>query len=104
MTSRVAPEAILSLATDHHGNVVLKPSSVGVSVRGCLMQPLDAKVDVSEGQRVRVLYRLIARSAPVGAWSRVEWNGRKFTVVEQPTTERFTAATTHVTAILIEER
>ena len=101
--------------TDHRGNIVQRPSSTGVTVRGCWMQPLaaargaDAAVDVEQGQRVSAACRLIARNAPVGWWSRVEWiDGlgqlRKFAPLGGPLPRDFSAGTTHITCTLSEMR
>lgn len=88
---------------DHRGSVVREPSSTGVVVRG-LMQPSTTDVDVAQGQRTTVEYKLICRSAPIGAWSRIEWEGRRFSVLEQPRAHDGTNMIKHVTAVLREER
>jgi hypothetical protein len=101
--------------TDWRGDVVDRPSSTAVVVSGCLMQPvLSSKggfgaADIGEGQRINMQYRLIARSAPVGPWSAVEWvdpdgNTRRFTPVGDPLVRNYSVVTRHVTANLREER
>lgn len=96
--------------TDWRGNIVRGPdlTVAPVTVRG-FMQPVSASNDVSEGQRATVSYRFIGRNAPTGPWSRVEWvddSGatRRFAVQGDPTVRRVTAATSHVTVQLSEER
>lgn len=105
-TVQVYPEEVTE---DFHGNVVKRPSTTAVTIAGAMMQPLNSDTDVSEGQRVSVTYRLIAQSAPVGPWARVVWVDsegvtRSFAVIGQPSTRRFTRATSHTTATLREER
>lgn len=102
--------------TDHRGNIVREPDETNpVTVRGCWMQPVAStrgafaalKVDV--GQNVSVAYKLIARNAPVGWWSRVEWTDddgvlRKFAVLGGPLARQFTSLSRHVSCTLQEMR
>ena len=96
--------------TDSYGNEVKRPSETGVVVTNCWVQPTSAArgsvsaVDVSAGQRATGTYRLIARSAPVGWWSRVEWEGKRFAVLGGPLLREYTAATAHISVSLEEER
>lgn len=103
------------LVEDFQGNPVRRPSSTGVVVTGCFMQPVAsargafAAVKVAGGQDVLVAYKLIARDAPVGWWSRVEWvddDGelRKFSILGGPQKRSFTGLTKHVSVTLQEER
>src|SRR5690606_30343442 len=59
---------------------------------------------VREGQRVDASWRLLARDAPVGWWSRVEFDGKVMVPLSGPL--RYTASdgTTHVSCTLREER
>jgi len=101
--------------TDWRGDDVGEPSSSSVVVTGCFMQPvLSSKGgfganDIGEGQRVNLEYRLIAKTAPVGPWSAVEWvddsgNTRRFVPLGDPLVRNYSGATGHVTATLREER
>lgn len=102
--------------TDHRGNIVREPDEANpVTVRGCWLQPVastrgaHAALKVDVGQNVSVGFKLIARDAPVGWWSRVEWvddSGllRKFAVLGGPLDRRFTGVTRHVSCTLQEMR
>lgn len=104
------------LGTDHRGTPVRRPDEDNpVTVTGCFMQPVAsargafAALKVSEGQDVAVAYKLIARDAPVGWWSRVEWTDdmgvtRKFAVLGGPQERHFTSLTRHVSCTLQEMR
>lgn len=110
-TVRVYPE---ELVTDTRGNPTRRPSATPVTVTGCLMQPMASTrgafpaIDVRRGQRVDAAYRLLARTAPLGWWSRVEWdtpNGTvRMTPLGGPLLHRSSDGTTHVSATLQEER
>jgi hypothetical protein len=101
---------------DFHGNVIRRPKASGpVTVSGCWMQPVAsargafAALKVSDGQSVLVAYKLIARNAPVGWWSRVEWTDtdgvtHKFSVLGGPQVRLFSGMTRHVSVTLREER
>lgn len=101
---------------DFRGNRIRRPKAGGpVTVRGCHMQPVAstrgafAALKVNEGQDVSVAYKLIARNAPVGWWSRVEWvdtDGvtRRFSVLGGPQVRANSALTRHVSVTLQEER
>lgn len=101
--------------TDWRSDVVEKSSATAVVVSGCFMQPVSSSKggfgagDIGEGQRVDVTHRLIAKSAPVGAWSAVEWvdesgNTRRFIPLGAPLVRSYSGTTAHVTANLREER
>lgn len=89
--------------TDSRGNPVHQAKSTGVSVSG-FMQPLPSTSDLDEGQQVRVSYRLIARTAPMGPWSAVVWQGRRFVPTGAPQARDDSLPTRHVTVNLREER
>lgn len=103
-------------ATDWRGNVVRRPRADSpVTVRGCFLQPVAstrgafAALKVNEGQRVDQSYKLIARNAPVGWWSRVEWVDeagvlRKFAVLGGPLVRRYNTLIDHMSVTLQEER
>lgn len=102
--------------TDFRGNVIRRPKAGGpVTVTGCRMQPVAsargafAALKVSDGQSVLVAYKLIARDAPVGWWSRVEWVDsegvtRRFSVLGGPQIRPFSSLTRHISVTLREER
>lgn len=96
--------------TDSRGNVVKQPSPNGVTITGCLMTPLAstrgafAAIDPRLGQRVDAAWRLFARNAPIGWWSKVEWEGKTMTLLGGPLTYTASDGTTHISATLMEER
>lgn len=101
--------------TDFEGNVVKRPSTTGVVVTGCFIQPVAsargafAALKVAGGQDVLVAYKLIAKYAPVGWWSRVVWvdddgNTRKFSILGGPQARYFSPMSGHVSCTLQEER
>lgn len=97
--------------TDWRGDVVRRPRADSpVTVSGCFMQPIASTRGafsarrVDQGQRVSVAYRLLARTAPVGWWSLVEWEGRKFTPLGGPQLREFTPLSAHLSVTLQEER
>jgi hypothetical protein len=110
-TVRVYPE---EKVLDSRGNHVRRASSTPVVVTGCIMQPMASTrgafpaIDVKQGQRVDAAYRLIARTAPLGWWSRVEWDTPTgtvtMTVLGGPLMHRSSDGTMHVSATLQEER
>lgn len=110
-TVRVFPEETVK---DSRGNVVRRPSEIPVIVTGCVISPIASTrgafpaIDVKQGQRVDAAYRLMARQAPLGWWSRVEWDTPagtvRMTVLGGPLVSRSSDGTTHVSATLREER
>ena len=93
---------------DARGDERVRPAPTGVSVRAW-MQPMSTlrlfpSVDATQQQRVYASWRLIARAAPLGVWSRVEWRGQSFSVRSGPEERRYSGATSHITALLQEER
>lgn len=102
-------------STDFRGNIVKRPSTTGVVVKDCWMQPVAstrgafAALKVADGQNVAVAYKFIARKAPLGWWSRVEWRDedgilRKFSVLGGPLRRPFSSAVSHITCTLQEMR
>jgi hypothetical protein len=102
---------------DHRGNIVRIPDEDNpITVRNCWMQPVAstrgafAALKVDQGQDVMVAYKFIARRAPIGWWSRVEWvdpldgRRRKFAVLGGPQQRQYTPASTHVSCTLQEMR
>lgn len=93
---------------DSRGNTIRRPSATAVTVSGCWMQPVSSErvdqLSVTQGQRVDASWRLIARDAPVGWWSRVDWAGKRFSVAGGPLVREFSDWTRHVTVTLREER
>lgn len=110
-TVRVYPEVV---GEDSRGNIVRRPSATPVVVTGCLMAPVASTrgafpaIDVKQGQRIDAAYRLMARTAPLGWWSRVEWDTPagtiRMTVLGGPLLHQASDGTTHVSATLHEER
>jgi hypothetical protein len=108
----VAPETVTVYPeesyVDSAGDTRTRAASAGVQVRAW-MQPMSASrlfpsLDPTQQQRVYATWRLIARDAPLGVWSRVEWQGRTFLVRSGPEERRYSGATGHVTALVQEER
>lgn len=103
--------------TDSRGNAARRPAETGVVVR-CYMHPISSSrgafpaVDVRQGQRVDAAWKLVARDAPLGWWSRVVWpasggspvDGLVLTVLGGPLLRRSSAQTRHISATLMEER
>lgn len=90
------------LAYDRNDNPVKQPAKTGTVVTGCTITPLGT----SRGQRdasAHADYRIAARTAPIGPWSRIEWQGRNFFILDGP--HRFNASpeTMHVSAVIREE-
>lgn len=110
-TVRVYPE---ERTQDSRGNAIRRPSATPVVITGCIMQPIASTrgafpaIDVRQGQRVDAAYRLLARSAPLGWWSRVEWDSPNgtitLTILGGPLLHQSSDGTTHVSATLQEER
>jgi hypothetical protein len=98
-TVTVFPE---ETATDSRGNMVKRPTEVGVVITGCLMTPVRSSRD-RDGY-VHADYRLMSRELPIGPWSRIEWNGKTLAVIDGPHHYAASEATQHVSAIVREER
>ena len=67
-------------ATDDRGNRVWQPAATPVEVR-CRVQIDQTTEPTVSGQATTTTYRVIARTAPLGPWARVEWRGRAWDVV-----------------------
>jgi hypothetical protein len=99
--------------TDSYGNVVRRPSETGAVVKGCLVTPLSSSrgafpaLDVAQGQRVDQAFKFLARSAPLGWWSRVVWTHggrtRNLAVLGGPLEHVASDGTRHISATLQEE-
>ncbi len=99
---------------DSYGNTIRRPSTTGVTVTGCLMRPLSSSrgafpaLSVAQGQRVDQAFKFIARTAPLGWWSRVVWDDgikvRNLSVLGGPLWHNASTETQHITATLHEER
>lgn len=96
--------------TDSRGNTIRKPAPEPVTVTGCLVHPVASTrgafpaIDVRQGQRVDAAWRLHARNAPLGWWSKVEFDGKVMTVLGGPLVYSASGATGHVSCTLVEER
>ena len=97
--------------TDSRGNKIRKPAEQGVTISGCYMHPISSSrgafpaIDVSQGQRVDASWRLVCNGdAPLGWWSRVEWNGLVLTVLGGPLLRQSSPRTRHISCTLQEER
>lgn len=74
-------------ATDPDGNEVWQPAADPVTVRASLQPVTSADVLVS-GQEVDTVYRVRpvrGTDVPLGAWDRIEWDGRSWDVIGDPT-------------------
>lgn len=70
--------------TDSDGNTITKASPTGITVTGCSVQPRSNGEDDEIGFQAAQTYRLrLPRTTPVvlGSQSRVEWNGRRYSVI-----------------------
>lgn len=96
--------------TDSRGNKVRRPAAEPVTVTGCLVHPVASTrgafpaIDVRFGQRVDAAWRLHARNAPVGWWSKVEFDGKIMTVLGGPLNHTSSETTRHISCTLVEER
>jgi hypothetical protein len=86
--------------TDTHGNTIKRPSATGVEVK-CIVTPQANRPDRVDS-RADTTMKMIARDAPLGPWSRVEWNDRTFSV-EDTRFHNVSEQTKHVEAMLREE-
>jgi hypothetical protein len=89
--------------TDSHGNPIWRPSSTGIEVHGVTITPRASRDRRTGELRPGRQYHLLARDAPLGPWSLVEWNGLSLAVVDGPLRYTASPATRHVSAILREE-
>lgn len=70
------------------------PEGAPVTVR-CRVQPSTSTTQPADGYTDLTIYRVIARRLPAGPWSRVHWDGRDWTVTEQPAAWRGSKRTAH---------
>lgn len=91
--------------TDSRGNEGVGRSSTSSVLVRCRMQPISAGRDPGTDRRIgdREAYRFSARSAPLGTWSKVEWDGKVFHVESGPFRHDETPAVTRVTCTLLRE-
>ena len=97
--------------TDSRGNVVRRPRPDSpVTVTGCLVHPVASTrgafpaIDVTQGQRVDAAWRLHVRDAPLGWWSKVEFEGKILLVLGGPLKYNASSGTRHISCTLIEDR
>lgn len=103
---------------DSRGNKIRRPATTGVIVEGCLMIPVSSSrgafpaIDVRQGQRVDASWRFMAREAPLGWWSRIDWYRAggapvdllRLTVLGGPLEHGVSGTSRHISATLQEER
>jgi len=94
---------------DSYGDTKTRPSETGVVITGCIVQPMSTlrlfpPLDGTQQQRVYATWRLMAKTAPLGVWARVEWRGIRMSIRSGPEYRPYSAATNHVSALLEEER
>jgi hypothetical protein len=89
---------------DTYNNIIRRPSETGVTITGCLVVPIAGSRAPGSDRRVGAeMFRFLARTAPLGKWSRVEWEGRRLTVESGPDEYRMSSGVRHVSAVLIAE-
>lgn len=92
--------------TDDLGNVVVGPASEPVRITASV-QPVTSDELAAAGQDLVTTYRLIARTAPVGAWARIRWvnaGGSWWDVIGRPRRYGMSPRTAHIDAILRERK
>lgn len=92
--------------TDDLGNVVVGPASEPVRITASV-QPVTSDELAAAGQDLVTTYRLIARTAPVGAWARIRWvnaGGSWWDVIGRPRRYGMSRRTAHIDAILRERK
>jgi hypothetical protein len=98
------------VVTDSRGTEVRRPAAEPVTITGCLVYPVASTrgafpaIDVRQGQRVDAAWRLHARDAPIGWWSKVEFEGKTMTVLGGPLNYSASEGTRHISCTLVEER
>lgn len=94
--------------TDSYGNEVKRPAPQGVIVSGCQLTPQlitrgrSSDLGMRDGQEVQSTMQFRARTAPLGPWSRLEWQGRRFVPLAAPI-ENVIGGVRHVACTLQEE-
>lgn len=92
--------------TDDLGNVIVGPASEPVRITASA-QPVTSDELAAAGQDLVTTYRLITRTAPVGAWARIRWvnhGGTWWDVIGKPRRYGMSRRTAHIDAILRERK
>ena len=92
--------------TDDLGNVIVRPASTPTRITASV-QPVTSDELAAAGQDLVTTYRLIARTAPVGAWARIRWvnhGGTWWDVIGKPRRYGMSKRTAHIDAILRERK
>lgn len=95
---------------DSRGNAVRRPAADPITVTGCLVAPLASTrgafpaINVAQGQRVDAAWRLHLRDAPLGWWSKVEFEGKIMNVLGGPLHHTASDTTSHIVCTLVEDR
>ena len=87
--------------TDADGNTGTRPSAVGVLVRA-VVQPMTSTEDASVGFETESKYRLRLVGYPgvLGAQSRVEWQGKRYSIYGEPRIYNGSRRTAHVDYVI----
>lgn len=88
--------------TDDLGNVVVRPAEEPVRVRASV-QPVTSDEESVVGQDLVTTYRVICRTAPLGAWARIRWvedGGTWWDVIGRPRRYGMSLRTAHVDALI----
>lgn len=102
-TLDIYPEAS---TTDSLGNVVVGPAEEPIRIVASV-QPVTSDELSAVGQDLVTTYRLIARTAPLGAWARIRWvnhSGTWWDVIGRPRRYGMSKRTAHIDAILRERK
>jgi hypothetical protein len=92
--------------TDRNGNIVTRPSAVGVVARA-VVQPIPSIVPSEEESPVGFLttskyrLRLVGYSGLLGAQSQIEWQGRRYAIYGQPMQFNGSRRTAHVDYVIV---
>ena len=93
-------------STDDLGNPVVGPAEEPIRITASV-QPVTSDELSAVGQDLVTTYRLIARTAPVGAWARVRWvnaDGTWWDVIGRPRRYGMSRRTAHIDAVLRERK
>lgn len=85
---------------DEYGTPRRVPGAVGVDVPGCRVQPLGSGDGSSFEEGVTRMYKVIARTLPLGPWSRVEWRGDSYDILGEVMLSNGSDRTRHAVAII----
>lgn len=86
---------------DGRGNVGQRgPSDTPVTLRRCWVRPATAEESAVLGEQILTVYKVLTRTAPAGAWSRVVWDGRDWDVVGEPLRHLGIPALDHVVVFI----